>query len=287
VTLEKIPGAADVIARLLSEEPVAERELERFIDHALACPACLEEVFAVAALATGGSEEWEKILNFPGFCSLCREHLPEYVEDDEAAARAKHPSIWMHLQKCASCREEEELLRQLLACEEAVGPPPLAGAAIEIPKSPSEPLVVRFARKIRVFWEGKRGRVSHVADFSRSGRDLALASFASRAWAPAYLAPEDAEIQELKWELPEGVSLKVTAATCGQKFNLTITPLRYGNHPRLFLKLFRVERRSSFLVFAGGVMEGNPCTLPGLGQGPYEVHLEAEGKRWEVPFELG
>lgn len=288
-----LPKVADLISRLIREGEAGREELVKAADHIVTCPQCLEELLIAVQLTTGDPSAVDTVDKLHGTklgCYICKTYLCQYVEEEEKAVRQKYPWLWEHLQKCSRCKDEEETLRLLAASQEKLGPLPLANTEIKEPSSSREPLVFRFTRRVRVFWEGKKSAISETPErFFAAAAKVGFSSLKTEAWLPAYLEPGEAEVQELTYSLPEGLSLSLLATHCNNNFEVTVTPELPGVSG-VYLKLFRLEGSELVLVAGGRKRCGETCVFTGLKQGVYEIHVETgrrSKRRYEVPLELG
>lgn len=285
------PEVAGLISRLIREGEAGRGELAKAADHIVTCSQCLEELLIAVQLVTGDPSAVDKLLGTKLGCYVRRSYLWRYVEEEEKAARRKYPWLWEHLQKCGRCKDEEETLRLLVASQEKLGPLPLANTEIKEPLSSREPLVFRFTRRVRVFWEGKKSKISEVPErFFAAPAKVGFSSLETEAWLPAYLEPEEAEVQEMTYFLPEGLSLRLLVTHCNDDFEVTVTPELPGVSG-VYLKLFRLKGSELVLVAGARKRSGETCVFAGLKQGAYEIHVETgrrnKEKKWEVPLEFG
>ena len=125
-----------LIERLLTWKPPQPAVPDQVVAHIAGCRACIEELDALSSALTGEPStlkvETDKLLTLRQAqgtaCQECLDALGMYVEDQVAGEDvAKHyPKVAHHLQSCAGCREQYNMLYELMQQEAAgaFGEPP-------------------------------------------------------------------------------------------------------------------------------------------------------------------
>lgn len=284
---------AELISRLVREERVGKEEMEKAVNHIASCPRCLEELDITMQIMSGGASGLESMSGTGPACRLFRELLPQYVEAGEETARTRYPWLWRHLEGCPECKKEEEMLRWLVDIKEELGPAPAVNTVIKDPAGPGEPLVVRLARRLRVYWDKKKSILEYVpgGPFSDTAKGL-YSVLENRAWTPAYLGPDDSEVQEINCSLPGEFCLAIEIIFSGGRYDLTATP-RLADSPagRVEVTLLDMDDHEPVLVASEQRQSGQGCLFAGLHPGSYgvraESRLKGREKRWEIYIDLG
>jgi hypothetical protein len=280
-----------LISRLMRGENVSDNNIEKAADHISSCRQCLGELALAVKMATDIPPAAGKWLKPEIICRLCRDLLPQYVEMEENSACSKFPWASSHLQSCAECKKEEEILRCLVGFQEEIGPPPLPNSIIIRPTEAREPVVIRFLQKVRLFWENKKSMVDQVKETPFIiGAEALFSSFESSASAPAYLGPDEFDVQNLSYKLSGGLDLDIVVANANNFFELTVIPSLKTLSGKVYINLCRIESQDADIIACEEGKDHQSFLFSGLEGGLYEVHVEAViddvEHRWEVPFEL-
>ena len=125
-----------LLTRKPAELDVADDIGPDVIGHIAGCRACIEELDAISSALTGEpstlKEEADELLTLrqaqDTACQECLDALGAYVEDKVAGEDVVqlYPRVAGHLQGCSSCREQYEMLYEIMRQEEAgiFGEPP-------------------------------------------------------------------------------------------------------------------------------------------------------------------
>ena len=277
----------------LVQGKLQDHELEALTEHIASCKQCLRAFALTAHLVKGVPPTLAKWLEPAIDCEACKESLPEYVEEEREKAKGLFPQVWLHLQVCPDCRQQEKMVRQLIASEEKLGPFPVVAWERLLPKSPNEPLIHKFTRVLRIFWEGARGKIEEVLpEIPRIAWTPAVLGVQHAALRPAHLGSEDPQVQKLVFTR-EGLELEVIVYPVDKFFTVVTTP-RLPDIPleaRVWLELFHLQDEQ--LVSLGGE---NKCNSEAflflkLQKGVYQVSVESVHEEreviWKVPLEIG
>lgn len=108
----------DAVMKLATEhllhESLDRRTLVSVKWHIANCRRCLEELDAIIAVLTGEPSDLARRAEAFLTCAECREGLPAYAELAPVEAEQRYPLIAQHLQGCADCRAEYEVLYELV-----------------------------------------------------------------------------------------------------------------------------------------------------------------------------
>jgi hypothetical protein len=280
--------AQNLISKLIQGDKPGEAEMEKLVDHVCVCMICQQHIALVKQVLACG----ESVLNKAGRidCQTCQEMLPEYVEQG-AKACEQYPQVYAHLLLCHQCREEEETLSWILQQKEYIGPPPHVNAVLKEAAS-DQTTVIRLIRRARVWWDKEKSNFKDMAEsFLDSTVRAAFVPIAASALTPSFLGPDEPEIEEIKYSLPEGLNLVLQVRFDENGFNLTAVPHLYElEQEPVDISLLKRENNGMVLIALDRIGNKPQTIFTNLEAGVYELHVEVGAgnrKRWEIPVEFG
>lgn len=287
-----------LIEHLLTREPREPAVPEELVSHIAGCRRCIEELDAISSVLTGEAstlrEEADKLLT----CQECLDALGAYVEDEVAGedVAARYPRVERHLQSCSSCREQYDLLHELVQQE-------AAGAFGEAPsymtfeewfqRQEQAPLWQELARELRRLMTEIPIRVAETtASFGQLPPPLTPQLVPAAAYRNKELLPTAEEGEELieVLELPHREANLVIRVRMGPVFDgkgtlvLEVSTIE----PSQPIEQAKVTLRDE----DGGLLEGAPTDEDGLASfreldiGKYTIQVEHAGQTWEFGVTL-
>jgi hypothetical protein len=263
-------------------------EIER---HIAGCPACLAALAEVSSAVTGEPSRLRIPPPDTPACQDCEAVLPSYVEDEVAGRDVArlYPEATRHLASCADCRQQHDLLCELMAAEDTAA-------------SEATPRYLTYAEWFQSsFWEPVVEGVHRLVTVVPILIGKAVASFGI---LPPFLTPQLAPAVAYRGRQQslgaDRQSQKLLKLPCRES-DLTIQIIAEAwadNRATLVVAVNSLAssqaiRQAAVELFdEGGRLERSTTdanglvTLKGLEMGQYRIVVHHGGQSWEIPVDL-